>query len=296
MKKASLLLLAALLMLLPFAAVAQTDLAALENANSVMEIADVTQASRQHSIFYNPEDGSEDYSFDCYTWTAEDGSIHEAFGYSNGDWEIYDAEGGQGIYGGESHPYVMGFVGDAFEEYRAFLMGQNVGEFAEGQTLVSEETGADGLLTVTVEGAAEQLSQYVGLDAGQKFRFVYQVDPETLIIKASDSYIVKEDGSETLLQHLEHEIDVQVDVPDFKSQIQSAEEWREVHVIMDPGTDQEFDYVLEAPVNMGMVLYLPEGYALYADAACTMPFEGTPADADGQYPAASTCYAAPYGE
>ncbi len=296
MKKVSLLLLAVFLMLLPFAAVAQTDLASLENANSIMAIMDVTQASRQHSIFYNAEDGSEDQSYDCYTWKSEDGSIHEAFGYSNGDWEIYDAEGGQGIYGGESQPYVMGFVGDAFEDYRAFLMGQNVGEFAEGQTLVSEEIGADGLLTVTVEGAAEQLSQYVGLDAGQKFRFVYQVDPETLIIKESDSYIVKEDESETLLLHLEHEIDIQVDVPDFKSQIQNAEEWREVHVIMDPGTEQEFDYVLEAPTNMGMVLCLPEGYALYEDATCTTPFEGTPADADGQYPASSTCYAAPYGE
>ncbi len=56
-------------------------------------------------------------------------------------------------------PYAMGFVGDAFEEYRAYLMEQNAGEFAEGQTLVSEETGADGLLTVTVEGAAEDLAQ-----------------------------------------------------------------------------------------------------------------------------------------
>ena len=53
----------------------------------------------------------------------------------------------------------MGFVGDAFEEYRAYLMEQNAGEFAEGRTLVSEETGADGLLTVTVEGAAEDLAQ-----------------------------------------------------------------------------------------------------------------------------------------
>ena len=190
----------------------------------------------------------------------------------------------------------MGFVGNAFEEYRAFLMGQNIGEFAEGQTLVSEETGADGLLTVTAEGAAEELAQYVGLDAGQKFRFVYKVDPETLIIKESDSYMIKEDGSEVLLLHLELELDVQVDVPDFKSQIQSAEEWREVHVIMNPGTEQEFDYVLEAPVNMGLVIYLPEGYALYTNAACTTPFEGTSADADGQYPATMTCYAAPYSE
>ena len=296
MKKVSLLLLAALLMLLPFAAMAQTDLAALENANTTMAIMDATRAARQHSVFYSHDYGSEVFSYDCYTWRAEDGSIHEAFGYSNGDWEIFDAEGGQGIYGGEGLPYVMGFVGDAFEEYRAFLMGQNIGEFAEGQTLVSEETGADGLLTVTAEGAAEELAQYVGLDAGQKFRFVYKVDPETLIIKASDSYMIKEDGSEVLLLHLELELDVQVDVPDFKSQIQSAEEWREVHVIMDPGMAQEFDYVLEAPVNMGLAIYLPEGYALYTNAACTTPFEGTSADADGQHPATMTCYAAPYSE
>ena len=108
--------------------------------------------------------------------------------------------------------------------------------------------------------------------------------------------MIKEDGSEVLLLHLELELDVQVDVPDFKSQIQSAEEWREVHVIMDPGTAQEFDYVLEAPVNMGLAIYLPEGYALYTNAACTTPFEGTSADADGQYPATMTCYAAPYSE
>ena len=38
MKKVSLLLLAALFMLLPFAAMAQTDLAALENANSTIAI------------------------------------------------------------------------------------------------------------------------------------------------------------------------------------------------------------------------------------------------------------------
>ena len=132
MKKVSLLLLAALLMLLPFAAMAQTDLAALENANTTMAIMDATRAARQHSVFYSHDYGSEVFSYDCYTWRAEDGSIHEAFGYSNGDWEIFDAEGGQGIYGGEGLPYVMGFIGDAFEEYRAFLMGQNIGEFAEG--------------------------------------------------------------------------------------------------------------------------------------------------------------------
>lgn len=67
MKKVSLLLLAALFMLLPFAAMAQTDLAALENANSTIAIMDVTQASRQHAVFYNPEDGSEEFSYDCYT-------------------------------------------------------------------------------------------------------------------------------------------------------------------------------------------------------------------------------------
>jgi len=46
MKKVSLLLLAALFMLLPFAAMAQTDLAALENANSTIAIMD--DHSRQH--------------------------------------------------------------------------------------------------------------------------------------------------------------------------------------------------------------------------------------------------------
>ena len=51
MKKVSLLLLAALLMLLPFAAMAQTDLAALENANTTMAIMDATRAARQHAVF-----------------------------------------------------------------------------------------------------------------------------------------------------------------------------------------------------------------------------------------------------
>lgn len=45
-------------------------------------------------------------------------AIHEAFGYSNGDWEIFDAEGGQGIYGCEELHYGLGFVGDAFEEWQ----------------------------------------------------------------------------------------------------------------------------------------------------------------------------------
>ncbi|MFR5796028.1 MAG: hypothetical protein ACLUI3_11080 [Christensenellales bacterium] len=64
------------------------------------------------------------------------------------------------------------------------------------------------------------------------------MDPETLIIKESDLYDQR-GRLEVLLLHLELELDVQVDVPDFKSQIQSAEEWREVHVIMNPGTEQE---------------------------------------------------------
>ena len=67
MKKVSLLLIAAHFMLLPFAAKAQTDLAALENSNSTISKMGVTQASRQHAVFYNPEDGSEEFSYDCYT-------------------------------------------------------------------------------------------------------------------------------------------------------------------------------------------------------------------------------------
>ena len=52
MKKVSLLLLAALFMLLPFAAMAQTDLAALENANSTIAIMGVPDNTTSSLVVY----------------------------------------------------------------------------------------------------------------------------------------------------------------------------------------------------------------------------------------------------
>lgn len=149
-------------------------------------------------------------------------------------------------------------------------------------------------MSLVVEGSAPATYiSFYGMAAAQSYRFHYTADPETLALKTGDVYVLGEDGGETLFVHMEMVTSVRPEAPDLKAQARAATEFREIHVILDPGTEDEFDEVIDVPIDMGVAFQLPDGYALYADAACTLLYEDISPDENGEYPELSTFYAVP---
>lgn len=102
------------------------------------------------------------------------------------------------------------------------------------------------------------------------------------MLKAGDVYVLVDGGGEMLFVHMEMVAGVRPEAPDLKAQARAATEFREIHVILDPGTEDEFDEVIDVPIDMGVAFQLPGGYALYADTACTIPYNDISPDENGE--------------
>ena len=273
------------------------DLTAMTAANAVLALVDAYGSYCQSVAIYSHEDGSEWNSYDFYVWQEDDGTVQIAFQYMNGDWDFYGDGGGYGYSAFLKKPYLLVFLRDAYETYMYDLLRQNACEFADGQHIISEKTTTDGLLHLIVEGFAPDFyAGFFGVDATQTYRFYYTADSETLVLKTSDIYILGGEGGETRILHTEVLPGVHPKSPDFQAEISVATEWREVHVILDPGTEDESDEAIYVPIDMPLGFHLPEGYALYNDVACATPYAGESPDENGRYPEISTVYAALSGE
>lgn len=296
MKKFLLILLAALLAF-PMTAVAGVDLTAMTAANAVLALVDAYGSYCQSVAIYSHEDGSEWNPYDFYVWQEDDGTVQIAFQYMNGDWDFYGDGGGYGYSAFLKKPYLLVFLRDAYETYMYDLLRQNACEFADVQHIISEKTTTDGLLNLIVEGFAPDFyAGFFGVDAPQTYRFYYTADSETLVLKTSDVYILGDEGGETRILHTEVLPGVHPKAPNFKAEISAATEWREVHVILDPGTEDESDEVIYVPIDMPLGFHLPDGYALYNDVACATPYAGESPDENGRYPKILIVYAALSGE
>lgn len=294
MMKRLISLLAAMLVLLG-SALAQTDIKALEEANLLLNIAE-TIGTYQQSVFYYDADGKEavDGSIIRLEYDEEKGPLYIIRMDDGG--VGYIGRGGEYGYDGiRKALYVCGFVGDAYEQMMLEHGAHSAGEFEKGQAIVSEQS-KDGMLLITTEGVIPADSVYYSDYAGQTMVCEYTVDPKTLVIYYSRVYLRGDDGesklylSATITPNAPYEEDVDL------SDIENPVDTRETHIITDPGTDAEFDWVLEAPINVALYIVLPDGYNLYSDKECTQSYETTPPDENGNYPKTQTYYAKPEAE
>ncbi|MDO4548471.1 MAG: hypothetical protein Q4D04_10255 [Clostridia bacterium] len=289
MKKPLMLLLVAMIIALSVAAASEVDITTLIEANSIVSISNNFDTSVQNITIYNTSDGTISESWMCYIWHDENGGVMEAFSYDDGSWQIYGGGEGYGYLASEQTVYVMGFYADAYEENMQYLMAQNIGEFEDDHAIVSQETTQEGNLLITVEGSSSSYTEAAG---GDDFIYRYVVNPETLHIISINIYMVGEDGGESLYLHADHEVNVEFEIPDYYMQIHDAEVLRELHVIADPGTNAQVEYVIEAPIDVPIAVYSPEGYDIYEDEECTVTVQtAIQRDENGNYPATSTIYA-----
>jgi len=128
------------------------------------------------------------------------------------------------------------------------------------------------------------------------------LDPETYVILETEEYLVSPDGTKRLYCTSEYSYDVQPPemAEELYARTQPGENTRTITLVFDPNSDQEQTFTYCAV--KGDVCYLDpaftESFALYSDAACTVPH--TPIYSDEEAAAAAqedkTLYCVPKTE
>ena len=142
------------------------------------------------------------------------------------------------------------------------------------------EADEEGLLAVTTVIGAEEMEE-VGDDrypSGCSFRGVYHVDPDTLLFRATEEYIVYPNGTEKVIGRETVYTDVEktgdiLEMEELLDGFLHAEKKRTVTFVFDPGE------VIEETVRVtGAIgfLVIPVynnnlGYTMYSDRNCTVP-------------------------
>lgn len=293
-KKALGIVLTLLLLAACATAMGETDIQAFIDANTIGSIQQIHPICAQTVTIYEPDDGAISQRYTFYSEVDPDKGT---------TYSIVDQDGNIMIYGrGEGYRYVYddnqftvyGFLGSTYEELMSSLYAQNAGEFFDGTKIVAEEMLEDGDMVITTEGVLPADYELTGgAYAGQTLVVYYIVNPETLIIESSDIYVRGEDGAELVIADALMEFDETVDLPFDLEALRNPEKTRELHVILDPGTDNEFDHVFTAPLNAGMSFYMPQGYEMYTDKDCTVLMTDAEPDENGNYPDNLVFYCAP---
>lgn len=296
MKKTAAALLAAFLLLASGSAFAETELSAICAANTCHVLMESFDSLSQASVYYDVNTGKEyAATFFNASRTAgaeEDFTVRYTLNYANGDTEVFTGGMGYGYNAELQTPYTMLFAADTYEKTILALAEGKSDDLAEGEILLSENTAPDGKLIVTTQCPTVELP-YEADVTGKTMVYRYTLDPDTLVIAEFDAFVRGADGNEAQYLHSTLTYNEAYELPAEIAAIMEGEDAREVHVIMDYGTDDEFDYVFGAKLNVAASIILPDGYELYEDAACTGLFSGIVPDENGHYPLTQTIYAAP---
>lgn len=159
----------------------------------------------------------------------------------------------------------------------------------DGETTSQEELqdvtdNGDGTYTMTTLLTAEKLAEYAGEDSGYPegsyAEVVYILDAATLAAQDGGSETVYDaDGNE--INKIEYTISYNVEEPEgmkeLEERLADTENLRTLHVIAEPGTDQEKTYTAYAQNGEGIAIRTGSGTSveIYTDEACTELLEST---------------------
>ncbi len=296
MKKTMTALLALFLLSALVTASAQTELPAISAANVCYTLMERYDSFSQESVYYDINTG-EQYATTLFNASRvadarEDDTVRYTLQYGTGDTEVYTRGMGYGYNIALQEPYTIHFVADTYEKEILEMAQAKSDDLVEGEILLSEETAPDGRLVVTTQCPTVALP-YEADVTGKTMVYRYTLDADTLVIAEFDAYVRDADGSDALYLHSKLTYNEPCELPAALAAVMEGENAREIHVVMDYGTDEEFDYVFDAQLKVAASIVLPNGYELYEDAACTGRFPGAEPDENGNYPLLQTIYAAP---
>lgn len=296
MKKWIAMYLAAFLVLASVGACAETDLTAISTANTCHVLMEHFDSFSQDSVYYDVNTG-EVYAKTFFNaartaGAEEESTVRYTLNYATGDMEVFAGGMGYGYNAQLGLSYTMLFVADTYEETALECAQGKSDDIVEGEILLSEETTPDGKLLVTTQSPSVELP-YEADVTGKTMVYRYTLEPDTLVIDEFDAFVRDADGNEMPYLHSALTYNDGYEPPANIAAIMNGENTREIHVIMDYGTDEEFEYVFGAQQKVLASIILPEGYELYEDAACTELLANISPDENGDYPPTQTIYAAP---
>lgn len=269
----------------------EKDWRAYASANSIGALHDAHSPMLEILTFYDLDTGEVSRFTEMYFINDPDSDLRYVYLYSDGDVSVLTNDGGYGRHSDGMQLYALGWIGDAHAEILRMIEEANIGEFYDDQIIVSEELSADGKLLLTTEGPVPQDAENYAEELWAQTLVVrYVIDPATLVMDSSEGWIQYGDGAEKLYFTSTSHFGVTPEIPFDPSPITEPKETRQIRVILNPGTDAETEQVVTAPLDIIIYLYEPDGYALFDDAACTVPASSVSADENGHYPQTQTIY------
>lgn len=224
----------------------------------------------------------------------EDGTVQSRYIYKDAKRYIAELEGSVTVdkdgevYGFDEAymtPYRALFADGAYEEYKAaetLTDWEHMCALEKSGQAVFEAGGSEQVFRVEAETDHEENG--FAVKSGEYIDSIFFVDDATGEITGFKRTLIGADGSETVLQEGEvlHNAEAMEPDLDMRNRIFSGDV-RTAVLIVDPGTAQEKTYT--QTVGKGcMFRFFPggdDGGAVYADMACTQPYEDGEGDRTG---------------
>lgn len=250
----------------------------MASANELAAVLSGMKGLGMNCIVYDAA-GAEFASVYSCAWKTPDGQILYASEDSNGSIMILGDGEGYGFHAPNMQFYLMGFIGDAYEREMKRMYDTFILKLDGDETPLRTEP-RDGRVVLTT---TEQFKGTWYENAYVTLETEYCLNADTLLVEEIYEYGVDEQGARTLMYKVWATPDVVYDIPEEFSALDATDNLRVVHVIENPGRENEFDHVFELPGDVLFQIMPPEGYAGYADPACTRVFPSpAPGEADEQ--------------
>lgn len=195
-----------------------------------------------------------EYEGECYIFRGNRGYGVEADGdyYGMVISELYYEEYGRNT------DYISLSAGVTLEEHQQELTDNGDGTYTLETTLPAEAFD-------------EWLDEYSEYEDGTYLECAYTLDACTLAVKSVCEHIFDAEGNEVevLDYTTEYNVEEPEKIAELEERMADTEDQRILHVVENPGTDQERTYTVYAHNGEGIYFYVPYSCDVYADEACT---------------------------
>ncbi len=199
----------------------------------------------------------------------ENSSGYRSFSYKNAEYVLESSDGTPGIIGLTDQDILT----------RSYNLTQNICPANEYCKVISAER-QKGILVVTVEMPVNEVTEYISsaysFSGCVKYKYVYELNADSLIISNYSVYGLTADGTETLVgKHKLYLQSTDIAYPDYVEDIMDAENTRTCKIIIDPGLDSEQSYSYIVPTGVRFGYHKIAGYGVYLDAEATVPIDSS---------------------
>lgn len=220
--------------------------------------------------------------------------LTDAFSYEkNATWSTYLSDHAIYAYIDGVYERLVYLTKDGIVDCADFRAGQYADVILSQESLtekIQSVTEEKGQITMTTVMDRKDLVKFTGQENMRTFESVYVLDAKTQAVITQKGVFTLDDGTtaEAFLECAYNE-EIPEEIKPFLEYENQTENLRTVTIVFHAGTEKEKTEYVQAPKGLTVGLAQPvdatEGFSLYADAACTVPYQS-----NGDYTSDVTIY------